>query len=557
MTSLLPVGAAATWPLVSVVVIGRNEGERLLRCLDAIERCDRSRCRIEVIYVDSSSSDGSPQRAADRGVRVLQVQPLRPSAALGRNAGWQAAAGDLVLFLDGDTELHPDFLRHALAALEPEVAVIWGHRRESRPQQSWFVRVLDLDWIYPAGDSEFCGGDALMRRAVLQQVRGFDEQLIAGEEPEMCRRIRAAGHRIVHLDVPMTRHDLALTTWSAYWRRAFRAGHAYAEVSARCRDGPDPLWRRESRRNLLHGGFLLLAPLLLALIWVLLPFTWALGLTSFGALTVLALLGRSARRCAWKSADRATCWWYAVHSHLQQVPILLGQLAQKRDARRGRRRQLIEYKTPSGRCAVGLIPPNPKMALKSLLATALWPFASLTDQPLAAWWRLWAYTRLRAAVPGVEPSVVVLGMPELHGTRRIRLGRNLYLYPGLYLETQEAGRIEIGDGVVMSRGVHVVAFDRVSIGDGSLIGEYASLRDANHRHGEGLDLRHSGHEARPIRIGRQVWIGRGAVVLAGVEIGDGAVVGANAVVTRSVAAGQVVVGVPARPLSRPTAGEPA
>jgi acetyltransferase-like isoleucine patch superfamily enzyme len=188
------------------------------------------------------------------------------------------------------------------------------------------------------------------------------------------------------------------------------------------------------------------------------------------------------------------------------------------------------------------------LAFKPLLGRTLWPLASLADGPLAAWRRLWAHARLRAALPGLDASVVVLGMPELHGTRQIGLGRDLYLYPGLYLETQAAGRIEIGAGVVMSRGVHLVAFDRISIGAGSMIGEYASLRDANHRHGAGVVPRHSGHEARPIRIGRDVWIGRGAVVLAGVEIGDGAVVGANAVVTRSVAAGQTVVGVPARPL---------
>lgn len=189
------------------------------------------------------------------------------------------------------------------------------------------------------------------------------------------------------------------------------------------------------------------------------------------------------------------------------------------------------------------------LAPKSLLGMILWPLAWLADRPSAAGRRLWAFARLRAALPGLGADVVVLGMPELHGSRRIDLGRNLYLYPGLYLETQANGRIEVGDGVVLSRGVHLVAFEGIRIGAGSMIGEYASLRDANHRHGAGLELRHSGHEASPIRIGRNVWIGRGAVVLPGVEIGDGAVVGANAVVTRSVAAGAVVGGVPARPLS--------
>lgn len=348
MTPVFSADTVSTLPLVSVVVIGRNEGKRLLRCLDSIQRCDQSHFRMEVIYVDSQSSDGSPERAAERGVQVLSVRPLRPSAALGRNAGWHAARGEFVLFLDGDTELHPEFVRHALVAMaQPEVAIVWGHRRESHPEQSWYVRVLDLDWIYPAGDTEFCGGDALMRREVLQQVQGFDEQLIAGEEPEMCRRIREAGYRIVHLDLPMTQHDLAVTTWSAYWRRAFRAGHAYAEVSARFRRSPDPLWLRESRRNLVHGGALLLAPLLLVLVWVFLPALWAGGLTGFGAGAVIGMLSRTAHRCAWKSSDRATCWMYAAHSHLQQIPILLGQLAQKWDAHRGRRRQLIEYKAPS------------------------------------------------------------------------------------------------------------------------------------------------------------------------------------------------------------------
>lgn len=161
--------------------------------------------------------------------------------------------------------------------------------------------------------------------------------------------------------------------------------------------------------------------------------------------------------------------------------------------------------------------------------------------------RAWAHARLAAAVDGsLDASVVVGGPVEVHGTGRIALGRDLFLYREVYLETQDDGAIEIGDGVVLSRGVHIVAFAGVRIGAGSMIGEYASVRDANHRHGPGLAVRAAGHEAAPIHIGRNVWIGRGVAVLAGVTIGDGAVIGANAVVTRDVPAGAVAVGIPAR-----------
>src|SRR5258708_23874674 len=161
--------------------------------------------------------------------------------------------------------------------------------------------------------------------------------------------------------------------------------------------------------------------------------------------------------------------------------------------------------------------------------------------------RAWAHAR-RAATLGeaVDPSVVILGPAEIHGAARIELGRNLYLYRDLYLETQEEGVIDIADDVVLSRGVHIVAYAAISIGAGSMIGEYTSIRDANHRFRTSEAIRASGHDAQPIRIGRHVLIRRGVTVLGGVTIGDDAVVGANAVVTRDVPAATVVAGVPAR-----------
>lgn len=163
--------------------------------------------------------------------------------------------------------------------------------------------------------------------------------------------------------------------------------------------------------------------------------------------------------------------------------------------------------------------------------------------------RFWAHTCLAARIKTIlDPSVVVHRCPEIHGTGQISLGKNLCLYRDLYLETQETGRIVIEDDVVMSRGVHVVAFAHVHIGTGSMIGEYTSIRDANHRITRETPIRHAGYTHAPITIGTHVWIGRGAVILAGVTIGDNAVIGANAVVTKDVPPATLVAGVPARPI---------
>lgn len=337
-------------PIISVVVIGRNEGQRLVRCLESIrETClpegALSREALEVIYVDSKSSDGSPASAERCGARAIQVHPERPSAACGRNAGWREARGEYVLFLDGDTILHSRFVAAAMLEMENRrIAIVWGHRRETHPEASIYNRVLDLDWVYAPGPSEFCGGDALIRRSVLEEVGGYDDTLIAGEEPEMCRRIRARGYGILHIDHPMTGHDLAIKRFGQYWKRAYRAGHAYAEVADRFRGTPNPLWEDDVRRNLVRGMLLLATPAIGTVASVLLGSV--IPVLAGGALLLLLSL-RTALKARWKSRDPITLLLYGFHSQFQQIPILFGQLGYRRAKRLGRRQRLIEYKEPS------------------------------------------------------------------------------------------------------------------------------------------------------------------------------------------------------------------
>jgi cellulose synthase/poly-beta-1,6-N-acetylglucosamine synthase-like glycosyltransferase len=330
-------------PQLSVVIIGRNEGERLERCIQSVQAMHDPPDNMEIIYVDSDSTDDSPERAKALGAKLLVVHPERPAAAIGRNAGWRVAQAPLVLFLDGDTILHPDFVKEAKQYLDkdPKVAIVWGHRRELYPNASRYQRVLDLDWIYPPGVSDFCGGDALIRRHVLEQVGGYNPQLIAGEEPEICQRIRACGYTILHIDKQMTLHDLAIKNWSQYWQRTVRGGHAYAEISNLLRDTKTPLWQHESRKNWLHASILIGIFMVGFLISLKLTSIWPL----FGSILLFLLLSmRSAWRARWKSKNVLTLFLYGLHSQFQHIPIAAGQWSYYYNRWRGQRRRLIEYK---------------------------------------------------------------------------------------------------------------------------------------------------------------------------------------------------------------------
>ena len=183
---------------------------------------------------------------------------------------------------------------------------------------------------------------------------------------------------------------------------------------------------------------------------------------------------------------------------------------------------------------------------KALLSRLLWPAARITRTLGAKWVALWSYARLRESLTApLHASNVILGNVAVEGTANIRIGRNARIYPGVLLETQGAGRIVIGDNVVLSRGVHIVAFDAVTLGDDCMVGEYASLRDADHKKSP-VSMRDSGHDCAAIVLGSNVWIGRGACVLKGVHIGANSIIGANAVVTRDVPVSSCALGVPAR-----------
>ena len=245
-------------PRVGVVLIGRNEGERLIRCLDSVCEGDRP-----VVYVDSGSDDDSCSEARARGAQVVDLDTSIPfSAARARNEGWRALLSQhpsvqFVQFVDGDCEVYPGWLDAARAALEgdPEVLAVCGWRRERYPEQTVFNRVCDVEWRSGAsGSIAWFGGDVMIRASALQQVGGYDPAVIAGEDPEISVRLRKQlGGVLLRLDQDMTLHDAAMHRLSQWWSRAKRAGHAYAQVNAMHGAAPERFWARDLRRTYLWG----------------------------------------------------------------------------------------------------------------------------------------------------------------------------------------------------------------------------------------------------------------------------------------------------------------
>ncbi|MFH0976961.1 MAG: glycosyltransferase [Spirochaetota bacterium] len=217
---------------IGVVIIGRNEGKRLVECFHSIiGKVNR------IVYVDSGSTDNSVENARQLNIEVVELDMTMPfTAARGRNAGLKKLkvlkpVPEFVQFVDGDCKISNGWFEAALKTIKSHknIAAVYGRRREEFPDKTPYNRIVDMEWENSVGESDACGGDALMKMKALDEVGGYNASLIAGEEPEMCLRMRRKGWKILSIGHEMTLHDANITRFGQLWKRSIRCGHAYLD----------------------------------------------------------------------------------------------------------------------------------------------------------------------------------------------------------------------------------------------------------------------------------------------------------------------------------------
>ena len=320
---------------IGAVVIGRNEGSRLVACLESIPAGVE-----QVIYVDSGSTDDSLAQARKAGAKVVELNLEQPfTAARARNAGFQALIADqsirFVQFVDGDCVVQRGWFEVAgqFLAENPATAVVCGRRRERYPDNTIFNRLCDTEWNTPVGQADACGGDAMMRVDALLQVEGYRDTMIAGEEPELCVRLRTIGWQIWRLDAEMTLHDANITHLGQWWKRARRSGHAFAEGAA-LHGAPPERHNVRAIKRILAWGVALPTTLLLA---ALLISPWALAGFLIYPLQVTRIALRQPLR-------NRIAWEYAFFLVLGNIPEAIGVLEYQLRRWRGKPAGIIEYK---------------------------------------------------------------------------------------------------------------------------------------------------------------------------------------------------------------------
>ena len=219
-----------TLPFVSIVVIGRNEANNLDNTFQAIQKMDYPASKLEVLYVDTDSSDNSVKIAKKYTPSVFEEHSVWPSSGLARNRGIKESTYDIIHFIDGDIAIAPDYLKQAVRELhKPGIDAVTGYFEEHNTS-SYFNRIMAIRRDDIRHERHFCestNGGGTYLRAPLISVDGYDERILKGQESELGYRFRRAGYHILFIDSIQGIHDFDLTGVRDFFRSKYLYGRSF------------------------------------------------------------------------------------------------------------------------------------------------------------------------------------------------------------------------------------------------------------------------------------------------------------------------------------------
>ena len=223
--------------MISVVIPIKNGGAGLVRCLEAIAR-QRTDEEVEVVVVDSGSSDGSPRRAESFGARVHSISPGEFHHGRTRNVGAELARGDVLVFTSQDAyAVGEHWLADLTSPLRSNacVAGVYGRQlphEDARPPERFFldfvygpeprVQHLEREEELSFEVTLFSNVNSALPRRVWQEY-AFAEDIIMSEDQEWSRRVLIAGMTIVYEPKAMVHHSHSYSVGGAL-RRFFDSG---------------------------------------------------------------------------------------------------------------------------------------------------------------------------------------------------------------------------------------------------------------------------------------------------------------------------------------------
>ncbi|GAA5218539.1 glycosyltransferase [Corallincola platygyrae] len=185
-------------PFVSIVIPAFNEERYIARCLQSLAKLDYPRDRFDIRVIDNGSQDRTAEICREHGVEVEVLERCLVGAV--RNHGVAESKGEIVAFVDSDCEVDPRWLSAAVEELNnPETGAVGGVYLVEK-DACWVEKAWITEQVSERRETDsLAGGSFIMRRALFEELGGFDTSLSAGEDDNLSHRVQLAGYKVIQL----------------------------------------------------------------------------------------------------------------------------------------------------------------------------------------------------------------------------------------------------------------------------------------------------------------------------------------------------------------------